>query len=422
MAQSSSKQWILLAAGSKGWDNYRHQADVCHAYHIARKNGIPDEQIVVMMYDDIAYHEDNPCKGVVINVPRGENVYQGVPKNYTGDDVSADNFLAVLCGDESAITKRGTKKVIESGCNDTIFIYLSDHGSQGIFSFPKTHLYSPDLINTIGEMSRNKRFSKMAIFVESCHSGSMLNSLPESINVYGVCASLPSQLSYACFYDEKRNTFLSDVFSTLWMAHTEKYDLENVTLQDQFVYIEKNMKMQMQKHGHQCTPKQYGNKDLSSMTISEFLGKSVSRSSAESLSGKNSALTHITPSFNVSLILQENRIHATKDQKKKAHLQKQYEELLERREHVKKTVAHIVRSISESLVERSLNERYSPTRVCELKVVSEHFRTCCYDWHDAKYEHVLEHFHVFVNLCELGVPVERIKGAITRVSKNLPRN
>lgn len=26
--------WALLIAGSNGWGNYRHQADVCHAYQV----------------------------------------------------------------------------------------------------------------------------------------------------------------------------------------------------------------------------------------------------------------------------------------------------------------------------------------------------------------------------------------------------
>lgn len=34
------------------------QADVCHAYQIVHKNGIPDEQIVVMMYDDLATNDE----------------------------------------------------------------------------------------------------------------------------------------------------------------------------------------------------------------------------------------------------------------------------------------------------------------------------------------------------------------------------
>ena len=28
--------WAVLVAGSRGWDNYRHQADVCHAYQVAQ--------------------------------------------------------------------------------------------------------------------------------------------------------------------------------------------------------------------------------------------------------------------------------------------------------------------------------------------------------------------------------------------------
>lgn len=79
------KHWVVIVAGSNGWYNYRHQvrtgviktsfqhvkrhlwqlfvvfslfqADACHAYQIVHKNGIPDEQIVVMMYDDLAENE-----------------------------------------------------------------------------------------------------------------------------------------------------------------------------------------------------------------------------------------------------------------------------------------------------------------------------------------------------------------------------
>lgn len=46
--------WVLLVAGSNEYYNYRHQSDICHAYQIVKRNGIPDENIIVMMYDDIA--------------------------------------------------------------------------------------------------------------------------------------------------------------------------------------------------------------------------------------------------------------------------------------------------------------------------------------------------------------------------------
>ncbi|KAM9447104.1 legumain-like [Clarias gariepinus] len=178
--ENKGKQWVLLAAGSKDWENYRHQADVCHAYQAVHRNGIPDQQIVVMMYDDIAYNPQNPVPGNIINVPDGPNVYLGVPKNYTGQDVSADNFLAILSGNVAAVKKTGPKKVIRSGENDTIFIYLADHGGHGIFCFPNSTLHADDLIKTVHTMAMNHKFSKMVIYIEACQSGSMLEKLADS--------------------------------------------------------------------------------------------------------------------------------------------------------------------------------------------------------------------------------------------------
>lgn len=90
--------------------------------------------MIVMMYDDIAYSADNPHKGAIYNQPGGENVYAGVKKgsniqihstfylafspDYTGEDVTAENFLAVLKGNKAAMEGKGSGKVLDSGPND----------------------------------------------------------------------------------------------------------------------------------------------------------------------------------------------------------------------------------------------------------------------------------------------------------------
>ena len=33
---NGGKIWVLLVAGSRGYYNYRHQADICHAYHVSK--------------------------------------------------------------------------------------------------------------------------------------------------------------------------------------------------------------------------------------------------------------------------------------------------------------------------------------------------------------------------------------------------
>lgn len=52
-------------------------------------------------------------------------------QDYTGEEVTVQNFFAVLLGDRSLL-KGGSGKVVESKPNDRIFVYYSDHGGQGV--------------------------------------------------------------------------------------------------------------------------------------------------------------------------------------------------------------------------------------------------------------------------------------------------
>lgn len=60
---SGGKLWVLLVAGSSGYMNYRHQADVCHAYQVMQRRGVPEEQIIVMLFDDVVKSFFNTRKG-----------------------------------------------------------------------------------------------------------------------------------------------------------------------------------------------------------------------------------------------------------------------------------------------------------------------------------------------------------------------
>jgi legumain len=91
-------KWAVLVAGSKNFYNYRHQADVCHAYHLLKRQGIPESNIIVMAYDDVAYHKENPFPGTLYNGKDGINYYEGCKIDYTGKDVNKHNFMQVLKG------------------------------------------------------------------------------------------------------------------------------------------------------------------------------------------------------------------------------------------------------------------------------------------------------------------------------------
>ncbi|XP_030873296.1 legumain-like [Leptonychotes weddellii] len=143
--EDGGRHWVVIVAGSNGWYNYRHQADACHAYQIVHRNGIPDEQIIVMMYDDIASSEDT------LGFPHMDFVM----------DVTPQNFLAVLRGDEEAVKGKGSGKVLKSGPRDHVFVYFTDHGAAGILVFPNDDLHVKDLNETIRYMYEHKMYQKV---------------------------------------------------------------------------------------------------------------------------------------------------------------------------------------------------------------------------------------------------------------------
>lgn len=136
----SCANWAVLIAGSNTWYNYRHQADVFHAYQMLLKKGFDSEKIIVFAYDDIANNAKNPFPGKVFNKPSynnpGVDVYEGVKIDYKGADVTPKLFLSVLEGNRTAVGAKGTGKVLDVTPEDNVFMFFSDHGAPNLIAFP----------------------------------------------------------------------------------------------------------------------------------------------------------------------------------------------------------------------------------------------------------------------------------------------
>lgn len=100
---------------------------------------------------DFTTFSQNPFPGAIYNYPGGPNEYPGVVIDYRRDDVNSTNFLNILTGlqmdifvdfhwwfegNKEAMKNVGSGKVIESGPNDKVFVYFSDHGGPGLLAFP----------------------------------------------------------------------------------------------------------------------------------------------------------------------------------------------------------------------------------------------------------------------------------------------
>ncbi|KAF5834424.1 vacuolar processing enzyme [Dunaliella salina] len=251
-----SQRWALLVAGSSGWYNYRHQADVCHAYHLIKEGGVHTANIVTMMYGDIAHHADNPFPGKIFNRPGGPDVFQGVAIDYRGDEVNVNTVLAVLEGNKDAVKSLGTGKVIDSGPNDEVFVFYSDHGSPGVLGMPSgSMLYADQLLGAIRRKRAAHGYKEMSMYIEACESGSLFQGmLEDDLQLYvttaananesswgtycpGLHGAAPPQAQLAGNGSKELDTCLGDLFSVAWMEDSEEQNPLTETLRVQFDHV-----------------------------------------------------------------------------------------------------------------------------------------------------------------------------------------
>jgi legumain len=273
---ATAANWAVLVAGSNGFWNYRHQADVCHAYQIMIGNGIPASNIITMAYDDIANDPSNPFPGQLFNKPStgaGKDVYSGCQIDYTGADVTPQNFLALLVGDASAV---GGKKVLNSTAEDFVFINFVDHGAAGLIAFPSDYLYADDLNNTLNTMYTNQMYNQLVFYLEACESGSMFDGiLAQNINIYATTAANPDESSWATYCSPQDivngveiGSCLGDLYSVNWMEDTDAAIIKLESLETQFTNVETETTL-----SHVM---QYGDLDFDTEPIGDFQGEESS--------------------------------------------------------------------------------------------------------------------------------------------------
>lgn len=417
----AGQNWAVLVAGSNGYYNYRHQSDVCHAYQILHKNGIPDSNIIVMMYDDIANNQENPTKGIIINHPNGNDVYKGVPHDYTGNTVTPKNFINILLGDKAAMKGIGSGKVLESGPDDNVFIYFTDHGATGLVAFPNGVLYAKDLNTTIAKMHSQNKYKEMVIYIEACESGSMLEGLlPNNINIYATTASNAEESSYACYYDEKRQTYLGDLYSVNWMEDSDAEDITKETLFKQF-----QVTKQKTTESHVM---QYGDLTLGSThNVSEFqgaamAGKPVNR---DPLADRLNAILKrdAVPMEDVRTAILTRRLAALPaNSAEQAAVQEKLTKTIQQRNLIAATINSIARRALAvnrgDYFEMVTTKRLKHTQHACYMAATQRIQEKCFDLPN---EYVLNKLWIVGNLCEIGLQSFTINNAVDSVCNAIGR-
>eukprot|EP00210_Caulerpa_lentillifera_P002416 g2316.t1 len=205
----------ILVAGSNGYENYRHQADICHVYHMLKKKGMTDDDIILFIYDDIAYHPRNPFPGQIYN------------------------------GDAAAVKGKGSGRVLKKDPNQRVLFVYDDHGTSGFLPFPVgDSFYADELNKLLIELRQKSMFKEMLVYVEACYSGAMFHNMPikDEDKIFVVTAANPSEPSYATYcpyagdqYEDKINpnwimACMGDLFTVSWIKDAESRNVFETTL------------------------------------------------------------------------------------------------------------------------------------------------------------------------------------------------
>lgn len=429
---SVGTRWAVLLAGSSGYWNYRHQADVCHAYQILKKGGLKDENIIVFMYDDIAYNEENPRPGVIINSPHGSDVYKGVPKDYVGNDVTANNFFAVLLGNKTALTG-GSGKVVDSGPNDHIFVYYTDHGGPGVLGMPTSpYIYADDLVNTLIKKHASGTYKSLVFYLEACESGSIFEGLlPEGLNIYATTASNADESSWGTYCPgeypsppPEYETCLGDLYSIAWMEDCDIHNLRTETLRQQYQLVKKRTASENSFYGSHVM--QYGDLKISVENLFMYMGTNPAndnftfvddnalRPASKAVNQRDADLVHFWDKFR----------KAPEGSARKSEAQKQLAEAMDHRSHVDNSI---------KMIGKLLFGIEKGPQV--LKTVQPAGEPLVYDWSCLKSlvrtfethcgsisQYGMKHMRSIANICNAGVTQEQMAEASAQACTTFPSN
>ena len=182
-----TSNWAVLVSTSRFWFNYRHLANVLSLYRTVKRLGIPDNQIILMLPDDMACNPRNSFPGSVFNdKSRNLDLYDdkgaledlgmgGIEVDYRGNEVTVENFIRLLT-DRWPSSHPHSKRLM-TGPQSNILIYMTGHGGNEFLKFQDSEeISSFDLADAFEQMYEKKRYHEMLFMIDTCQANTMYSA------------------------------------------------------------------------------------------------------------------------------------------------------------------------------------------------------------------------------------------------------
>ena len=224
-------RWAVVISPSTTWANYRHQADAFAIYQLLRQYGYPDDHIVLIVEDNLAYSPNNKDFTGQIFVERSddpdawgplinENVRKDIVVDYHFSDLQPDDIADIMMGRQSDRLPH----VIHPDSTSNVFFFWSGHGSmqQGPLwgnEDAREGFGSDRIYNIVEEMNDSNLYRRMMLTVEACYSGQWGQALTGLPDVLVLTAANAFEPSKADVFDQQLGVYLSNAFSRTFRYH-----------------------------------------------------------------------------------------------------------------------------------------------------------------------------------------------------------
>ena len=216
---------------SRFWFNYRHLANTLSLYRTVKRLGIPDNQIILMLPDDMACNPRNSFPGSVFNdKSRLLDLYDdkgvlenlgmgGIEVDYRGNEVTVENFIRLLT-DRWPSSHPHSKRLM-TGPQSNILIYMTGHGGNEFLKFQDSEeISSFDLADAFEQMYEKKRYHEMLFMIDTCQANTMYDAF-YSPGVLATGSSARDQSSYSHHADQDVGVAVIDRWTYYYLEFLE---------------------------------------------------------------------------------------------------------------------------------------------------------------------------------------------------------
>ena len=250
-------RWALLVAASKGWANYRFQADVFAMYKLLRNHGFLDDHILLICEDDLANYDNNPYPGELRISDTGMNLYNKSAIDYKLSSLTPDDIGDILQGRASD----RLPMVLSPDSDDNVFIFWSSHGSPGSLDFGGNQKM---IYSKMKEILASTPHRKLLMAVEACYSGGLGQTCEGLPGCLFITAANPYETSHAAVWSETVGVYLSNGFTRGFQEAID--ESPSISLRDLYYTLGRNTSG---SHVKVYNDANYGS--IYSETMAEFL-------------------------------------------------------------------------------------------------------------------------------------------------------